>query len=342
MRDHAKHCRVEAEGGQRGDPEHDKAHVRDGAEGDESLHVGLGEAAKRAIDDADDRETTDPWCPRLGGRRQDRNGNADEPVCAELQQNRGQDDRALGGRLCVRVGKPRVERKHRHLDGEADEHAREDPDLHRLAKQSTVSCQIRDAEAGLACWHLARHLEVQGEKGDEHERRTEHGVEEELERCVLAIFATPDTDHEVHRQQHEFEEDEEQDEVLRDEGTGHANLQHQHENQKRLRITRRRDVIPRIDHHQHGDDHAQDVQRQAQTIEANREVAMDDFDPRRVGEELQLAGAAIAELRQRVHPNYQCGKRGEQRDLLVQQFLPLGDEHHDEYTNERQEGADRE
>ena len=53
-----------------------------------------------------------------------------------------------------------------------------------------------------------------------------HRVEEELQRRLLAVVAAPHADHEIHRQQHHFEEHEEQDEVLRDERAGHARLQH--------------------------------------------------------------------------------------------------------------------
>ena len=42
--------------GERGDAEHHVAHVGDRRERDEPLHVGLGQAAERAVDDADDGE----------------------------------------------------------------------------------------------------------------------------------------------------------------------------------------------------------------------------------------------------------------------------------------------
>ena len=143
----------------------------------------------------------------------------------------------------------------------------------------------------------------QDEQGDErhqHQRRTEHRVEEELQRRVLALLAAPHADHEVHRQQHELEEDEEQDQVLGDERAGHAGLQDQHQDEERLRVARRRDVVPRVDHHQQGDDHRQEVERQADAVEADRVVGVDRPDPRRGGEELQLAGLAVVELDQRV------------------------------------------
>ena len=129
----------------------------------------------------------------------------------------------------------------------------------------------------------------QGDERHQHQRRTEHGVEEELQRGVLAVLATPHADHEVHRQQHQFEEDEEQDQVLGDERAGHAGLQHQHQDEERLGVTRGRNVVPRVDHDQQGDDHRQDVQRQADAVEADRVGRLDRADPVVGGEELQLA-----------------------------------------------------
>ena len=52
--DHAEDGGVDAEGGERGDAEHHEAHVGHRREGDQPLHVGLGQTAERAVDDADD------------------------------------------------------------------------------------------------------------------------------------------------------------------------------------------------------------------------------------------------------------------------------------------------
>ena len=49
------------------------------------------------------------------------------------------------GRLGVGVGQPRVEREHRHLDAEADEHAAEDQELR------AVGDAARQAGAARAC-----------------------------------------------------------------------------------------------------------------------------------------------------------------------------------------------
>ncbi len=93
--------------------------------------------------------------------------------------------------------------------------------------------------------------EEQGQEPDEHQRRAEQREQEELDRRVLAVRATPDADHEEHREQHDLEEDEEQDEVLSDERAVHADLEQQDQREERLRVVRLREVVPRVDDAQH-------------------------------------------------------------------------------------------
>ena len=68
--------------------------------------------------------SADPRRPLLRGLGQDRDRDPDEAVGPEFQQDRRQQHRADGRRLGVRVRQPGVEREHRHLDREAEEHAR--------------------------------------------------------------------------------------------------------------------------------------------------------------------------------------------------------------------------
>jgi hypothetical protein len=144
----------------------------------------------------------------------------------------------------MRVGQPCVEREHRHFHTEADEHAGEDPQCGVLGDPRSVLDEPLELERGqLRVGAVVLGDHEQGDERDEHQRRAEHRVEEELQRRVLAILATPHADHEVHRQQHHFEEDEEQDQILGDERAGHSDLQHQHQDEKRLGIARRRDVV---------------------------------------------------------------------------------------------------
>ena len=266
--------------------------------------------------------------------RQHRQGDPHEAVRAELQQDGGQDDRALRGRLRVGVGQPGVEREHRHLDGEAEEHAGEDPDLHVLVDAGAGLDQVLEAEA------LRSRLEEQCQEGDEHERRTEHRVEEELERGVLALLAAPHADHEVHRQQHELEEHEEQDQVLGDERARHARLQHEHQDEERLGVARVGHVVPGVDHHEERDGHRQEVERQADAVEPDRVVRVDHRDPLGVDEELQLLRFAVVELDQRDDADGERGAGGGDADRLDQRLLAARDEQHDQHAEQRQEDAD--
>ena len=108
-----------------------------------------------------------------------------------------------------------------------------------VATPPTVLEEPLELEAGqFGCRAVVLGDDEQGDERHEHQRRTEHRVEEELQRRVLAVLAAPHADHEVHRQQDQFEEDEEQDEVLGDERAGHAGLQHQHQDEERLGVAR--------------------------------------------------------------------------------------------------------
>jgi hypothetical protein len=91
-------------------------------------------------------------------------------------------------------------------------------------------------------------------------------------------------------------------------------------------------VVPAVDHHEHRDHHRQEVQRQADAVDADVISALDHRDPVRLGDELHLAGLVVVELRQRVHADRQRRECRQQRDRFVQLFLCLGDEQHHQHT----------
>ena len=326
---HPEHGRVRSERRQRRDAEHDESHVCNRGERDQTLHVGLGKTAECAVDDADDGKCADVRRPFLGSRREDRDRDANEPVRSQLQQDRGQDDRALRRGLSVRIWQPRVEGEHRHLDGESDEHSSEDPDLQVLGNRRTVLDEIRNREA------FRTSLKEQCEERNQHQRGTEHRVKEELERCVLTVLATPHTNHEVHRQEHQFEEHEEQDEVLGDERTRHAGLQDQHQGEERLRITRRRHVIEAVDHDEQRDHHRQEVQRQADSVEADEVRTLDERNPLGVGDELHRPRLIEVEAQECEHPDGESRHGGEDGNGLDHLFLGLRHEHHEHNSHQR-------
>src|SRR5205085_5863948 len=73
--------------------------------------------------------------------------------------------------------------------------------------------------------------EVKTEERDEDEHAAQERVQEELDGGILAPRPAPDADEEVHRQQHHFPEDIEQEEVQRQEGAHHACFQEQKQDQ---------------------------------------------------------------------------------------------------------------
>ena len=69
---------------------------------------------------------------------------------------------------------------------------------------------------------------------DEHERRADHRVQEELRGGVDAALVAPAADEEVHRHEHDLEEDEEQEQVEAEERAHHAGLEQQQPREVRL------------------------------------------------------------------------------------------------------------
>ena len=113
----------------RGDAEHDEPEMADARIRDELLHVGLHHRDQRAVDDADDREDGEIRREERGGERKERKRESHAAVRAHLQQHAGQNHRAGGRRLDVRVGQPGVEREQRHLDRERERERQEEPEL---------------------------------------------------------------------------------------------------------------------------------------------------------------------------------------------------------------------
>ncbi len=188
--DHAEHGGVDPGRGEGGDAQHHEAHVADRGVGDQPLDVPLGQAAQGAVDDGDGAEHAEHRGPGPGGLGQDRQGDADEPVGAHLQQDPGQQDRADGRGLGVGVGQPGVERPHRHLDGEAEGDGGEHDRAEGAAEAGRAQLlQGQDVEG--AAGRLGAGAQPQGEEAQQHDHRPDQGVEDELDRGVLAPGPRP-------------------------------------------------------------------------------------------------------------------------------------------------------
>ena len=209
--------------------------------------------------------------------------------------------------------------------------------------ESTTGCEAELAGVGDALGD-ARHRERLGagdeeqrEEAHDHERRAEQRVEEELDRGVLALLAAPHADHEVHRQEHDLEEDEEEDQVLRHEGAEHPGVQHEDEDEERLRVVRLGEVVPAVDDAQRRDQQREGDERQRQPVDADEVVGLDDLDPLVVDDELERAGVVVVEVGH--HRDAEGGRRQAraERHDLQQLLFALGDQHHQQRACQRQE-----
>ena len=218
------------------------------------------------------------------GVRQDRQREAYEAIGTELEQDRRQDHRAAGRRLGVRVRQPGVHRPHRHLHRESKQEAEEERDLHAQRQDGSGLVPVEDGEG-------AARLVVEVEERHQHEERAEQRVEEELDRGVHPVRATPDADDDEHRYQRAFEEDVEEHRVQRREDAvqqaGHD--QEGGEVLLRARFNRR----PAGDHHQYGDEAVQQDEEQRDAVDAQVVVDVEALDPAVQLDELHGAGGGI-------------------------------------------------
>ena len=193
------------------------SHVGDRGIGDQLLHVLLHQRDQRGVDDRHDREREDQGRQVIRGQGEHRQGEPEEPVAAELQQDARQDDRAGRRRLHVGVRQPCVHGPHRHLHREGGEEGEPQPGLHR--GREIVLQEQRDVRRS--------RLPVHRHDGEQHQHRTEEGVEEELERGIDAARTAPHADDDEHRDEAALEEDVEKHDVERAEDADHHRLEEQ-------------------------------------------------------------------------------------------------------------------
>ena len=93
-----------------------------------------------------------------------------------------------------------------------------------------VSCDVTQMPQSVALSWLQIAVEVQHQDGDQHQHAADQRVQEELDRRIFAPRPAPDADQEVHRQQHDFPEHVEQEEIERHEHAQHARFQQQEQN----------------------------------------------------------------------------------------------------------------
>ena len=222
-----------------------------------------------------DRQREDQRREIMRRQREHRQREAQETVAAHLQQDRGQDHRARGRRLDVRVRQPGVHRPHRHLHRKGGKERQPRPGL-QGARHGAVHQGRNVGRAGIP---------VQRHDRQQHQDRAEQRVEEEFEGRVDPARAAPDADDQEHRDQAAFEEQIEQHEVERREGADHQRFQKQERHHvfahaRRHRFPARNDA----ERHQSG---GQDHERQRNAVDTHV-VGDAAGEPRGLFDELEI------------------------------------------------------
>src|SRR3989338_8958172 len=201
---------------------------------------------------------------------QEEQRGGDDAVGAHLKQDACQDHADACGGFDMGQRQPGVEREGRDLDGEADIEGQEDPDLHGQGQQAGLVDQLQHVEG------VRRGIEVEREDTQQHEQAAEQGIEEELDGGVLFLGTAPDADQEVHRDQREFPEHVEQEEVQGDEHAQHADLEQEEPEEKFLDPER---DVEGIDDGEHRKQAGKRDQGHGKAVDADVIIDIESRDP---------------------------------------------------------------
>ena len=140
----------------------------------------------------------------------------------------------------------------------------------------------------------------------------------------LIAKSTMEINHEM-----EGEEDEEEDEVLGEEGSVHPDLEDEDEGEECLGVVRLGEVVPRVDDAQDGDERREGEQREGYPVDRQVVAAVDDVDPRLVDRVLQLLTGVVVEAGEYADRPAEGDERGQERDDLGRRLRRPGQEHDD-------------
>ena len=94
-------------------------------------------------------------------------------------------------------------------------------------------------------------------------------------------------------------------------------------------------MVEAVDDDEERDDHREEVQRQADSVEADEVGALDQRDPLGLGDELHRPCLIEIESQERVHADCERCHGGEDCDGLHHPFLGLRYEHHEHHSHQR-------
>ena len=267
--------------------------------------------------------------------RENRQAEPDESVGAHLQENSRQNHRPGSRRVGVGVRQPGVEREHRNLDREPEEEREEDPPLQ--VERQVQPVELRDVERVHAGHGVV--VEVQRQDAQQHDDAADQGVEEELDRGVEPIRAAPDADEEVHRHQHHFPEQEEEQEVERHERAEHPGLQDEQEDVVLLQALG--DRGPRRQDRDEAHQRREQDQQDAEAVDAEKVLGPNRGNPWSALDQLKLRALRVVEAREpQRNRDDEADKRRDIRNPLDGLLVLLVHEEQKERARQRREQDD--
>ncbi len=253
-----------------------EAHVSDARIGHQLFQITLRERGQPAIKDRRDRKPQDVGHEDVSPVGRDGQGKAQEAIGAHLEQDAGEEHASGGGRFDVRRWQPRVKGKHRHFDGEGNEEGEEDPALKGV--RVGPSHHRGNAEAA--------HLQIERDDRDQQQDRSRHRVNEEFERRIDLPRPAPNANQQGHRDEHEFPENEEENEVQGAEDPDHGGFHDQQADHEFFHASL--DVTPRGEHAERHDQGGQQDQQETDAINPQRVIDFQGWNPGAEFDELEV------------------------------------------------------
>ena len=227
-----------------------------------------------------------------------------------------------------------MHRPHRNLDRERQRERREQPAGFIHSERHLV--EQRQIEAGAVEMHVRLVHQVQNR--DQHEKRSNHREQHELDGGVNLAAMSPNADQEVHRNQHHFPEHVEQEQIDRKQRAEQPGLEHQHEEAELARALF--DIAAaRVKDRQGNQDSSQKNQKQANAVNTNMVRNAESGYPVVLFGELVIRELRI-ELVQYIEAKRERKQREDERRVPDRTLFALHE--NEERADQRQENQSRE
>src|SRR5260370_37546572 len=263
-----------------------------------------------------------------------------ESIRSHLQQNARQNDGAGGGSFHMRIRQPGVKRKHRNLDGESNEESNKQPDSVMEWNQRRRLIKLWNAKRENASERVV--MEVEEQDAKKHQARAQQRIQKALDGSIEFARPTPDTDQQIHRHQHRFPENEEEEKVERHEDAEHPRLQHQKPDV--IFLHSNLDGGPRRENRDPSQERGQHDQQERDAVNAEVVTRANRGDPvvRCALEELEAGLETLRpKHRHQRQRDQEPAEREDVRDPTNRVFVLFRDEQENERAHERREENER-